>query len=165
LVDLDTKKRFNDMGKSKIPKKYRIAILLLSVPFLAYYYYTRIYLPEDSIPIDEINAEILFDNGVYTVINNDDFEWKWLTISVFVPSVLERGYYTQQYSLSKGDSIVLDDNELSKFSILRSRGARVKLKKDTEIKSYRISGRFIIDGTTFRIKKINWENETYKIDN
>ena len=153
------------MGKSKIPKKYRIFILLFSVPFLAYYYYTSIYLPEASIPIDEINAEILFDDGVYTVINNDDFEWKWLTISAFVPGVLERGYYTQKYSLSQGDSIILDDNELRKFSILRSKGARVKLKKDAKIKSYRLSGRFIINGTTFRIKKINWENEAYKKDN
>ena len=143
------------MGKSKILKKYRIPILLFSVPFLAYYY-TSIYLSEASIPIDEINAEILFDDGVYTVINNDDFEWK------FVPSVLERGYYTQKYSLFQGDSIILDANELGRFSILRSGGARVKLNKNAEIKSYRLSGRFIIDGRTFRIKKINWENKAYK---
>ena len=98
------------MSKLKIPKIFQIIIILFAVPYLAYFYYTRIYLPEASTPIGEINAEILFDDGVYTIINNDDFYWEWLTISVFVPGVLKRGNYTEKYSLPQGDSIILDDN-------------------------------------------------------
>tara|TARA_B100001765_G_C19381103_1_gene283508 strand:- start:172 stop:633 length:462 start_codon:yes stop_codon:yes gene_type:complete len=153
------------MGKLKIPKKFQITFILFAVPFLTYFYYTRIYLPEASTPIGEINAEILFDDGVYTVINNDDFEWKWLTISVFVPGVLERGNYTEKYSLVQGDSIILDDNELRNFSRSMGGGLRGYLQKDAKIKSYSLSGKYKVDGKLFKIKKINWENEAYVEDN
>ena len=152
------------MSKLEIPKKFRIIIILFAVPYLAYFYYTRIYSPEASTPIGEINAEIFFDDGFYTVINNDDFEWKWLRISVFVSGVIEGGYYSEKYSLAQGDSIILDDNELRNFG--RSRGGvRGYLQKDAKIKSYSMSGKYKIDGELFKIKKINWENEAYIEDN
>ena len=153
------------MSKLKIPKKFQIIIILFAVPYLAYVYYTRIYLPEASTPIGEINAEILFDDGVYTIINNDDFYWEWLTISVFVPCVLKRGNYTEKYSLPQGDSIILDDNELRSFSRATGGGLRGYLQKDGKIKSYSLSGKYKVDGKLFKIKKINWENEAYVEDN
>ena len=153
------------MSKLKIPKKFQIIFILFAVPYLAYVYYTRIYLPEASTPIGEINAEILFDDGVYTIINNDDFYWEWLTISVIVPGVLERGNYTEKYSLAQGDSIILDDNELRSFSRATGGGLRGYLQKDGKIKSYSLSGKYKVDGKLFKIKKINWENEAYVEDN
>ena len=153
------------MSKLKIPKIFQIIIILFAVPYLAYFYYTRIYLPEASTPIGEINAEILFDDGVYTIINNDDFYWEWLTISVIVPGVLERGNYTEKYSLAQGDSIILDDNELRSFSRATGGGLRGYLQKDGKIKSYSLSGKYKVDGKLFKIKKINWENEAYVEDN
>ena len=153
------------MGKLEIPKKFRIIFILFAVLYLAYIYYTRIYLPEASTPIGEINAEILFDDGVYTIINNDDFYWEWLTISVIVPGVLERGNYTEKYSLAQGDSIILDDNELRSFSRATGGGLRGYLQKDGKIKSYSLSGKYKVDGKLFKIKKINWENEAYVEDN
>ena len=153
------------MSKLKIPKNFQIIIILFDVPYLAYVYYTRIYLPEASTPIGEINAEILFDDGVYTIINNDDFYWEWLTISVIVPGVLERGNYTEKYSLAQGDSIILDDNELRSFSRATGGGLRGYLQKDGKIKSYSLSGKYKVDGKLFKIKIINWENEAYVEDN
>ena len=153
------------MSKLIIPKKFQIIIILFAVPYLAYFYYTRIYLPEASTPIGEINAEIFFDDGFYTVINNDDFEWKWLRISVFVSGVIEGGYYSEKYSLAQGDSIILNDNELRNFSRLMGGGLRGYLQKDAKIKSYSLSGKYKVDGKLFKIKKINWENEAYVEDN
>ena len=153
------------MGKLKIPKKFQITFILFAVPFLTYFYYTRIYLPEASTPIGEINAEILFDDGVYTIINNDDFYWEWLKISVFVSGVMEGSYYSEKYSLAQGDSIILDDNELRSFSRATGGGLRGYLQKDGKIKSYSLSGKYKVDGKLFKIKKINWENEAYIKDN
>ena len=153
------------MSKLKIPKKFQFIIILCAVPYLANVQYRRIYLPEASTPIGEINAEILFDDGVYTIINNDDFYWEWLTISVIVPGVLERGNYTEKYSLAQGDSIILDDNELRNFSRLMGGGLKGYLQKDAKIKSYSLSGKYKVDGKLFKIKKINWENEAYVEDN
>ena len=152
------------MSKLKIPKKFQIIIILFAVPYLAYIYYTRIYFPEASTPIGEINAEILFDDSVYTIINNDDFYWEWLKISVFVSGVMGGGYYSEKYSLSQGDSIILDDNELRNFGRWRG-GVRGPLQKDAKIKSYSLSGKYKIDGKLFKIKKMNWENEGYVEDN
>ena len=153
------------MSKLKIPKKFQIIIILFAVPYLAYVYYTRIYLPEASTPIGEINAEILFDDGVYTIINNDDFYWEWLKIGVFVSGVIGKGYYSEKYSLAQGDSVILDDNELRNFSRLMGGGLRGYLQKDAKIKSYSLSGKYKVDGKLFKIKKINWENEAYIKDN